>query len=205
MRIIAGKHRGRRLVAPKDEKTTRPITDRVKETLFNKLFSLGLLGEGQVADVFAGTGSLGLEALSRGAERCLFIEQDSDARKRLGQNIETLGLGDQSRVKSTNALSIVWVVPIKDASLRLVFVDPPYAVMHDPPGKAQVDQLIASLLPKLEPGGVVVLRSHKTDAADALAGYDGPVTFTYGNMAVHLYQRPLADKAEDEPSENHAV
>ena len=72
MRIIAGTHRGRTLLGPEGDDVTRPITDRVKENLFNRLHSLGVIGYGRVLDVFAGTGSMGLEALSRGATHCTF-------------------------------------------------------------------------------------------------------------------------------------
>ena len=92
MRIIAGTHRGRTLLAPADAETTRPITDRVKENLFNRLHSLGVLGYGRVLDVFCGTGSMGLEALSRGADHCTFVDRDRDAIDRLQQNLDTLGI-----------------------------------------------------------------------------------------------------------------
>ncbi|MEO0586315.1 MAG: RsmD family RNA methyltransferase, partial [Planctomycetota bacterium] len=94
MRIIAGEHRGRRLVGPTDDRTTRPITDRVKEALFARLTAMGLFGDfeaGAVADVFCGTGSLGLEALSRGARRCVFVDRDRSALDGLRENLEVLG------------------------------------------------------------------------------------------------------------------
>ena len=105
MRIIAGKHRGRKLLGPKDETTTRPITDRIKEILFNRLMSLGFLGEGNVLDIFAGTGSMGLECLSRGADHCVFVERDHDARSRLEQNIDALDLKQRSRIIASDAYS----------------------------------------------------------------------------------------------------
>lgn len=211
MRIIAGKHRGRKLLPPYDERTTRPITDRVKETLFNKLNSLGVLGEGNICDVFCGTGSMGLEALSRGAGHCLFIERDRDAQKRLKQNLQTFDLESQSQINSGDGFTPLWVIPLKANSIKLVFLDPPYANMHDENYRQRLSVLLAALHGKMESGGIIVLRSHKDDPAiepdfqhnrfananhcdttnDAPPCFTGPRTFTYGNMGVHLYQRPI--------------
>src|SRR3954464_9310084 len=95
MRIIAGEFRGRKLLPPEGT-TTRPVTDRVKQSLFDILSPL--LPGARVYDCFAGTGSMGLESLSRGAERAAFFEKDPSALKRLRQNIETLGVTDRSIV-----------------------------------------------------------------------------------------------------------
>ena len=80
MRIIGGIHRSRHLHPPRDIHTTRPITDRVKVALFDRLWDAGLLEGGSVLDIFSGTGSLGLEALSRGMDHCIFIERDKYSR-----------------------------------------------------------------------------------------------------------------------------
>ena len=91
MRIVAGEWRGRRLVAPAGD-LTRPTADRTRETMFNMLASRVGSFEGlSVADLFAGSGALGLEALSRGAASCLFVEQDAQATKAIRTNIEALG------------------------------------------------------------------------------------------------------------------
>ena len=106
MRVIAGRFRGRTLDAPPGQ-STRPITDRAKETLFNVLghrFALpGCLPGFVVLDVFAGTGSLGLEALSRGAAACTFVEQDRRALRYLRQNIARLGADGACTVLTDNA------------------------------------------------------------------------------------------------------
>ena len=91
MRIIGGTHRSRRLHPPPDAETTRPITDRVKVSLFDRLWDAGLLDEGNALDIFSGTGSLGLEALSRGLSHCTFIERDKHALRLLKKNIDELG------------------------------------------------------------------------------------------------------------------
>jgi len=196
MRIIAGTHRSRTILGPKDAATTRPITDRVKENLFNRLASLGALGDGRVADVFSGTGSLGLEALSRGAEHCTFVDQDREAIERLRKNLDTLGEAARASVVHGSALLPMWAAPIPAGGLALVFLDPPYAMASDEQARPALHSLMAALLPKLEPGGVIVLRTDDQTPADALEGFDGPASFTYGSMALHFYQRPLTGNDE---------
>ena len=120
MRVIAGELGGRRLVAPPGE-STRPTTDRVREALFNALGSMHVLEGALVADLFAGSGAVGIEALSRGAERCTFVERDRTALRALDDNLKALGLVDRSRVMRTDALAAVSAL---DADI--VFADPPY-------------------------------------------------------------------------------
>ena len=122
MRIIAGEWRGRRLVTPKGE-TTRPTADRTRETLFSMLVSrLGAFAGLSVADLFAGSGALGLEALSRGAATCVFAEQDAAAVRALRANIAHLGAEAQSDVRAGSVLTL----PIAKAPLDLILLDPPY-------------------------------------------------------------------------------
>ena len=195
MRIIAGTHRGRTLLGPEGDDVTRPITDRVKENLFNRLHSLGVIGYGRVLDVFAGTGSMGLEALSRGATHCTFVERDRPAADRLQQNLDTLGIDSEAAdLRTGDALGGVWLLPIADASVTLAFLDPPYpqAVASLEP----FERLLADLLPRLEPGGVAVLRTPAEVEARTVEGYDGPATVIDGSMGLHFYQSPLpADDA----------
>ncbi|WP_422344014.1 16S rRNA (guanine(966)-N(2))-methyltransferase RsmD [Parasphingorhabdus sp.] len=120
MRIIAGDWRGRKIVAPKGE-TTRPTADRTRERLFSMLTSrLGDLADLQVLDLFSGSGALGLEALSRGAAHCTFVEQDREALKALEKNIETLGAKADVRIGSVLALG-----PARKP-YDLILMDPPY-------------------------------------------------------------------------------
>lgn len=194
MRIIAGDHRGRSIVPPKDEQTTRPIVDRVKEALFNRLTSLGMLDLAEpfrALDVFAGTGSLGLEALSRGAAHCVFVERDRDAVHRLEQNLRALGLIDRATVLDTGALQPLWLARLDSQPIRLAFLDPPYAMMKESADREALSTLMDQLLPRLEDGGVAVLRTHENDPPLELIGYDGPMSFRYGTMTLHFYQRPF--------------
>src|SRR5215210_1547911 len=97
MRIVAGDLRGRRLVAPTSG-TTRPTTDKVREAVFNGLASLDVLVGARVLDLYAGSGALGIEALSRGAEHCTFVERDRIAVRAIDENVTALGLRPRARV-----------------------------------------------------------------------------------------------------------
>lgn len=122
MRVIAGDWRGRKLVAPKGE-ATRPTADRTRETLFNMLVSrLGDFEGLKVADLFAGSGALGIEALSRGAASCLFVEQDRPAIDAIRANIDTLGARARTDVR---AQSVMTLGPVT-TPLDLILLDPPY-------------------------------------------------------------------------------
>ncbi len=135
MRIIAGQWRGRKLAAPKGE-ATRPTADRARETLFAMLTSrLGEFEGLQVADLFAGSGALGLEALSRGAQACLFVEQDRAAVDVIRANVAALGAGDRARVETGS------VMQLRAAArpLDLILADPPY---HSGAGEVALDRLL---------------------------------------------------------------
>ena len=123
MRIIAGEWRGRKLSAPAGD-ATRPTADRTRETLFSMLVSrLGDFEGLSVADLFAGSGALGLEALSRGAATCLFVEQDAAAIRSLRANIAALRAQERCEVRAASVLALG---PAK-APLDLLLLDPPYA------------------------------------------------------------------------------
>src|SRR4051812_44052422 len=126
MRIVGGRLRGRVLAAPRSQ-TIRPTADRLREALFNIL----LHGYGdpvtgaRVLDLFAGTGALGLEALSRGAAFALFVDDGAEARALLRENVATLGLGGSSRIFRRDATKLGDAHPIEPFSL--IFLDPPYS------------------------------------------------------------------------------
>ncbi|MGN6501034.1 MAG: 16S rRNA (guanine(966)-N(2))-methyltransferase RsmD [Tsuneonella sp.] len=123
MRIVAGEWRGRKLAAPKGE-ATRPTADRTRETLFNMLASrIGSFEGLSVADLFAGSGALGLEALSRGAAFCLFVEQDAAAVQAIRANVETLGARTRAEVRAGSVMSLG---PAK-VPHDLILLDPPYS------------------------------------------------------------------------------
>jgi 16S rRNA (guanine966-N2)-methyltransferase len=124
MRVISGSARGRKLVAPEGS-TTRPTPDRVREATFNALGSLGVVQEADVLDLFAGSGAMGIEALSRGAARATFVDQDLAARRAIEANLATCGLADAAEVVATSAERF-----LASAGLQrrwdLALLDPPY-------------------------------------------------------------------------------
>ncbi len=135
MRIIAGEWRGRKLTAPKGD-GTRPTADRARETLFAMLTSrLGDFEGLQVADLFAGSGALGLEALSRGAAHCLFVEQDRAAVDVIRANITALGAQARARVEVGSVMQL----RAASAPLDLILVDPPY---QSGAGEVALDRLL---------------------------------------------------------------
>ena len=114
MRVVAGELRGRKIEAP-EGKTTRPTTDKAREATFNALGSAGVIIDAHVVDAFAGSGALGIEALSRGAAHCTFIERDRDALEVLKRNIDTLGLTDRATIVRGDAMQ--QLAAVKGATL----------------------------------------------------------------------------------------
>ncbi|MFN2488368.1 MAG: 16S rRNA (guanine(966)-N(2))-methyltransferase RsmD [Actinomycetota bacterium] len=121
MRVIAGEAKGRRLKAPTSG--TRPMADHMREALFS---ALGPLNGAEVLDLYAGSGSLGLEALSRGASRATFVESAREAILKLEQNVEVTGFGDRAEVEWGEVASVL-ARPAGDR-IGLIFVDPPYTM-----------------------------------------------------------------------------
>ena len=135
MRIVAGEWRGRKLVAPKGE-TTRPTADRTRETLFSMLASrLGSFEQLSVADLFAGSGALGLEALSRGAAHCLFVDDDAAAVKAIRANVDALDCRDRTTVQQGSVLRLGQARQATD----LILLDPPY---HTGAGAVALDRML---------------------------------------------------------------
>ncbi|WP_062765089.1 16S rRNA (guanine(966)-N(2))-methyltransferase RsmD [Sphingopyxis terrae] len=123
MRVISGEWRGRKLIAPKND-ATRPTADRTRETLFSMLASrLGSFEGLYVADLFAGSGALGIEALSRGAAQCLFGEQDREAIDALRKNLAALGAAGRADVRAGSVLAL----GPAPRSFDLLLLDAPYA------------------------------------------------------------------------------
>jgi 16S rRNA (guanine966-N2)-methyltransferase len=125
VRVVAGSLRGRRLVAPRrgpGPEVTRPTTDKVRESVFNALGSRHLLDDVVVMDLFAGSGALGIEALSRGARHCTFVERDARAVAALRTNLAHLGLSAQAEVVVADVVTARHRLPDVD----VVFADPPY-------------------------------------------------------------------------------
>ncbi len=191
MRIIGGKHRSRKLLPPIDEATTRPITDRVKVAVFDRLWAAGLLEGGNVIDIFSGTGSLGLEALSRGMDHCTFIERDRSAKERLETNITEIGLTKCSEVLSVNAMATSWILSLSHKPIKLVFCDPPYVMMEEEASRKSVLDILVALTPHMDEGGVCMVRTPAEIETEIVEGWMEPKRHNYGSMTLHFYQRPL--------------
>jgi 16S rRNA (guanine966-N2)-methyltransferase len=125
LRVIAGSARGRKLVSPPGDRV-RPTKDMVREAMFSALDARGALVDATVLDLYAGTGALGIEALSRGAARAVFVERDRAALDAIATNVETLRLGDNARVLAADVARVLAGAPPPAAPFDLVVIDPPY-------------------------------------------------------------------------------
>lgn len=156
MRIIAGEWRGRQIEGPPG-RGTRPTADRVRETLFSMLASrLGSFEDLRVADLFAGSGALGLEALSRGAASATFVERNVDAAAAIDRNAERLGASGRVRVIAGSALALPRSEPFD-----LIFADPPYVTGS---GAATVQSVINA--DWLAPGGWLTVETSRGEMVD---------------------------------------
>jgi 16S rRNA (guanine966-N2)-methyltransferase len=175
VRIIAGQWRGRPLVAPSGD-TTRPTADRTREALFSMLASrLGSFDGLSVADLFAGSGALGLEALSRGAATCLFVEQDRTALDALRANIAKLGASG-TEVRASSALALG---PAR-APVDLMMMDPPYRTGA---GAVALDKL--TRLGWIGPATWVSIETARDEVIDA-ASFDVDAERIHGKVKLTL-------------------
>ena len=164
MRITGGTLGGRRLIAP-DDARVRPTSDRTRQAIFNILrhkdFGIGFALDGAaVVDLFAGTGALGIEAISQGARWCLFVDDSADSRALQRENVEALGLTGATRIWRRDATALGPMGPAAGGPFNLVFLDPPYRKNLIPPA-------LASLKDGgwLAPNALIVA---ETDAAEVL-------------------------------------
>lgn len=167
MRIVAGQYKGRPIQAPKTD-ATRPTADRARESLFNVLahadWAPSLEGA-RVIDLFAGSGGLGLEAISRGAAFCLFVDTASAARGAIRQNVEALGLFGCTRIHRRDATHLGDIPAGLGGPFSLAFLDPPY-------GKGLVDPCLETLRAGLwlTPDAVIVIET-ASDETPEFAGW----------------------------------
>src|SRR5204862_2984170 len=167
MRIVGGQFRGRPLAAPAHE-GTRPTSDRAREAVFN-ILAHGVpgfeLAGARVLDLFAGTGALGLEALSRGAAFCLFVEQEAEARALIRRNVAVLGLTGVTKIFRRDATDLGPAG--RNGGFTLAFLDPPY-------GQGLAERALASAATGgwLMPGGIVVIEERKGTGIPLPAGFE---------------------------------
>lgn len=180
MRIVGGEFRGRSLAAP-DGKAIRPTSDRTREAMFNVIahgYPEKLEGA-RVLDLFAGTGALGLEALSRGAAHCLFVEEAAPARALIRDNVEALGLIGRTKIFRRDAATLGPAGTI--APFDLVFADPPY-------GKGLAERALAQALSGgwLKPGALVVVEESAATPFSPSVGLKPLDRRDYGDTTVQF-------------------
>lgn len=180
MRIVGGEFRGRPLATPRSN-AIRPTTDRTREALFNVLAHrfADRLQDARVLDLFAGTGALGLEALSRGASHCLFIEESSEGRGLIRDNVEAFGLLGRTKIFRRDATGLGNVGTIQP--FGLLFADPPY-------GKGLGEKALASALAGgwLIPGALCVVEESASVPFGPVAGFTLADERNYGETIIRL-------------------
>lgn len=163
MRIVAGAYRGRALVAPKGH-STRPTADRTRQAIFNVLehapWGRPLTGV-RVIDLFAGSGALGLEALSRGAAFCLFVDEDRSAREAIAANVVAFRAAEKAKLIAADATRLP---PLGEDLFGLAFLDPPY-------GRDLAKPSLASLVTRLAPGALVAVERGDGESPLSAPGY----------------------------------
>jgi len=180
MRIVAGKFRGKQLTSPSDD-SIRPTADRVRESMFNILASrIGpVFDDVRVLDLFAGTGALGLEALSRGASHVTFVEMGAEARGLIRDHIEAFGAGGITKLLRRDATDLG--TPGTFGQFNLVFLDPPY-------GKGLGEQALVGIAAGgwLAPGATIVFEESVEAEVEIPAGFTLDDRREYGAAAVHF-------------------
>lgn len=180
MRVIAGICKGRRLVAPKGNRT-RPALDQVKEAVFNILFDV----EGYyVLDLFAGSGSMGIEALSRGATHATFVDNDAASRRAIASNLEACKFERNARILKSNVSTAINRLNKNGKTFDLIFVDPPYL-------KNYVNQTLESLAETnlLKDDGLVVIEHHPKEPIEAIPGMTLTDTRKYGQTLISFMKK----------------
>ena len=176
MRVITGSARGRRLKTPENF-DIRPTTDNVKEALFN-IIQFDIEGR-RVLDLFAGTGQLGIEALSRGAREAVFVDKDREALKIVRENLKTCGL--QAELRQEDAISALQ----RKERFDLIFVDPPY----DSGLYAPVLETIKTV-DKLTDGGIIIVEARREQPLpDLTAPYGRRKEYRYGKIKIAVYTK----------------
>jgi 16S rRNA (guanine966-N2)-methyltransferase len=186
MRVIAGKYRSRTLRSLKGQ-MLRPTSDRLRETLFNILGPA--VGGKTFVDLYAGTGAVGIEALSRGAHHAIFVEQHAAAVALIRRNLESLGIGAEAEILSMAVPRAIERLESRKAHAQFVFLDPPYAA--DSEYESVLEALGES--PLIAPGGrVIVEHLKKRDLAERIGDLELARVVEQGDAALSIYRLALA-------------
>ncbi|MBL7977412.1 MAG: 16S rRNA (guanine(966)-N(2))-methyltransferase RsmD [Bacteroidetes Order II. Incertae sedis bacterium] len=186
MRIIAGKFKGRSLKSPKGE-ITRPTTDRVRTSVFNLLYSRMEMRGARVLDMFAGTGALGIESMSRGAESTTFIELNRTVLELTKQNASIFGIEKQCWFQLGDAVG--FIQKYRGPQFDVVFADPPYELEAIP-------QLPEWVFPQLKPEGLFVLEHDARHSFDEHPALD--TSRAYGRTIVSVFRPALLNELDDD-------
>ena len=188
MRIVGGRFRGRSLTSPTSERV-RPTSDRLRESLFNILeHNYGGVAGLKVVDLFAGTGALAFEAVSRGAASALLVDDGAEARAAMRANIEALGVGGITRIFRRDACKL-GVAPLGEL-FSLAFLDPPY-------GKGLAERTLAALRDGkwLETGALAIVEDAAAAPWTLPAGYVSEETRIFGDTKVVFLRTALVELA----------
>lgn len=181
MRVIAGAARGMHLTAPRGT-TTRPTSDRVKEALFSMLTSAEQLDQAQVLDLFAGSGALGIEALSRGASHVVFVEKDRAALEVLHKNLSLTGFQDQSQILAMDCLQALKRLQHQQQRFTLILMDPPYKADNH----KQIIELLSDNLLTLD-GVLVVEVASRSSLPERVGSCIRTDRRVYGDTALEFF------------------
>ena len=179
MRVTTGTARGRNLAAPPDSNITRPTSDMAKQAIFN-IIQFEVEGT-EVLDLFAGSGQLGIEALSRGARRATFIDSSREAQQTIVQNLKTTQLSNQAKILTTDALT--FLSRTRD-TFDIAFLDPPYE-------KGLLEQTLPLTAQRMNPSGVILCETSKDETLPEEAGdFRKQKEYRYGRAKLTVYRIP---------------
>ncbi len=178
MRVIAGDLKGRKLISPKDDKTIRPTTDKVKEAIFSIIANV--FYDDVVIDVFAGTGSLGIEALSRGAKHCYFGDKSRESLSIIKENVSYCKVADKSTIIAGDYEQVLKRIPVK---AQAIFLDPPYkeGLM------VSCIELISELDLLADEGYIIAEHGEKEKLPEQIGKYEKLKEKKYSKISVSIY------------------
>jgi 16S rRNA (guanine966-N2)-methyltransferase len=193
MRIVSGEARGRKLRAPKSQGITRPMADKIKEALFSVLASLGV-EYNRVLDLYAGSGGVGIEALSRGAIWCDFVDRDSHAVRAIRENLEHVGFADRGKI---HQVPVMTAIRSAREPYDMVLFDPPYA---DPDIISTLDAL--SLSNAVRDGTIVAVgHSPRVDLPERIGRLEKLRGRCHGDSCFSVFDVVLDSGADDDPAD----